>query len=543
MYVKASSAGFYIFDSMSKTRIWLLAVFTAVVLTALIVVQLSWITNAIRVQERQFRQLITESMDKIIGKLETYEILEDLQEEIDRDASFSRAEEPPKEPVTLGAGNLEFSEDGDLISSFDSTDYLGITIDTRIDLLSGDTVLYITENSIYGATSSPSHTRSAYSNSEIVTNYKELITNKRVFVERVFNRAVTGKGNVEDRISRLMLDTVIRNELRTIGEELEYEYAVRTENSGYVFQSRSFDSGNYAMTVTSQLFPHDIIPSPNFLVIYFPNQRNVVLKSIGIIAGTSMTIIFILLVVSMITILVIFRQKKLSDIKNDFINNMTHELKTPISTISLAAQMLADDTVPTDEKNLSNISRLIGEESRRLGNQVEKVLQMSILDEGQMELKIKPIKLNELIREVVDKMGLQFKLNNAGVELELTEKQDIVMADEIHITNVIYNLLDNALKYCRENPFIRIVTESRKNGIRLIVADNGIGIGNEHLKRIFEKFYRVPTGNLHNVKGFGLGLSYVKKVLEEHGGTISVESDLNRGTSFKIYLPYKNVKN
>ena len=255
-------------------------------------------------------------------------------------------------------------------------------------------------------------------------------------------------------------------------------------------------------------------------------------------AAASLLLTLALLVVSLITILVIFRQKKLSEIKNDFINNMTHELKTPISTISLASQMIEDSSVPMDEKTLAHVSGLIRDESRRLGNQVEKVLQMSIFDEGKIDLKLKPININELVNQVVGKMSLQIQQLGAKTELDLDQAAAPVLADEIHLTNVVYNLMDNALKYSGESPDIRITTRNKKSGIEFIISDKGIGITKENQKRIFEKFYRVPTGNIHNVKGFGLGLSYVKKIIDDHEGSIKVDSELQKGTSFIVFLPY-----
>ena len=523
---------------MSNRKIWLLTIFTALVLSALIIVQLAWIKNAIRVQEKQFKQLTNESMDRIIGNLEMSEALEDLQEEIDKENAFVIDDIPIDETVTLGAGDLSLMEDGEMIYGVGSSNQLGLTLDTRVDLLSGDTVLYVTDNSIYGANSSPSHTRSSLSNADIIAKYKDLISNKRILVERLLTNNIGFEGNIEDRISRLMLDTIIQNELKNFGEEIKYEYAVRNENSDYVFPSKNFNSESHASVSTRQLFPHDIIPTPNFLVLYFPNQRNFLLQSVSFIAGASLALTLILLIISLITILVIFKQKKLSEIKNDFINNMTHELKTPISTISLASQMLGDESVPMDSKALAHVSNLIKEESKRLGNQVEKVLQMSIFDDGKIDLSLKRLDTSSLISQIVDKMSLQINQNQAKVELDLQEEEGTVMADEVHITNVLYNLLDNALKYSGDDPIIRIVTRNKKAGVEIAISDNGIGISKENQKRIFEKFYRVPTGNLHNVKGFGLGLSYVKKVLEDHGGYIRVASEIKKGTAFKIFIPY-----
>jgi two-component system phosphate regulon sensor histidine kinase PhoR len=237
------------------------------------------------------------------------------------------------------------------------------------------------------------------------------------------------------------------------------------------------------------------------------------------------------------TILYVFRQKKLTEIRNDFVNNMTHELKTPISTISLASQMLGDTSLPPDRKNISQISRIISEESRRLGYQVEKVLQMAVFDKGQVKLRRKETDLHELIRNVAENYALQVKSRDGNIETSLEAENYILEVDSVHITNVLTNLVDNAMKYCSREPVIRISTRNSKQFLEIAIRDNGIGIGKQDQKRIFEKFYRVPTGNIHTVKGFGLGLSYVKKIIEEHKGTIDVESQLYEGSTFYIRLP------
>ncbi len=524
---------------MSNRKIWLLAIFTGLALSALIIVQFAWIKNAIRVQEMQFRQLSNDALDRIISTLETYEILEDLKEETDKENASLGEEISIDQPVTLGAGDINIADNGELFFNLDTNVNPGLSINTSIDLLTGDTILYVTDNSIYGANSSPSHTRSLISNSDIVSDYKDLISNKRIILERVFKKAVQFDGEIEDRIPRLMLDTVIRNELSDLGDEVKYEYAVRKGNLQYVFRSEEFNPESHAVKIAKQLFPHDISPRPEFLVLYFPNQKNILLRSVSFMAGASLMLTIGLLIVSLLTILVIFKQKKLSEIKNDFINNMTHELKTPISTISLASQMLGDETIPMDKKSLSHVSNLIKDESKRLAAQVEKVLQMSIFDEGKINLNFKHLLVNEMINKVVDKMSLQINQINAKVELDLASDDRSILADEVHVTNILYNLLDNALKYSGDKPIIRIQTRNKKAGIEIVVSDNGIGISRDNQKRIFEKFYRVPTGNLHNVKGFGLGLSYVKKVLDDHGGTIKVESEIRKGTIFQLFLPYK----
>jgi two-component system, OmpR family, phosphate regulon sensor histidine kinase PhoR len=233
----------------------------------------------------------------------------------------------------------------------------------------------------------------------------------------------------------------------------------------------------------------------------------------------------------------IMKQKKLAVIKNDFINNMTHEFKTPISTISLAVQVLKDDAIKKDENRLNRYIGIIQDENRRLGTQVEKVLQMALLDRGEVKLKLGMVNIHETIEQVLNNISVQIEQKDGIVNLELDADNPEIEVDEVHLTNIIYNLIDNANKYSPEKPEITIRTENVDNGLKISVLDKGIGMSKEQLSRIFEKFYRVPTGNLHDVKGFGLGLSYVKKMVESHNGSINVESKLGEGTVFEVVLP------
>ena len=238
----------------------------------------------------------------------------------------------------------------------------------------------------------------------------------------------------------------------------------------------------------------------------------------------------------------IFRQKKLTEIKNDFINNMTHEFKTPISTISLAAQMLNDPAVGKSPAMFKHISGIINDETKRLRFQVEKVLQMSMFDRQKTMLKKKETDMNELIAGVINTFNLKVEQYGGKIESELKADNAVVNVDEMHITNVIFNLMDNAVKYKKPDCpiMLDVKTWNEQGKLYISVQDNGVGMKKEDLKKIFDKFYRVHTGNLHNVKGFGLGLAYVKKIIQDHKGTIKVESELNVGTKFIIILPLNN---
>ena len=261
----------------------------------------------------------------------------------------------------------------------------------------------------------------------------------------------------------------------------------------------------------------------------------------GIMGGTSALITLFVLTLFSLALYIMFKQKRLSEMKNDFVNNMTHELKTPISTISLASQMLNDKTIPDEQKNLNHISRIIQTESKQLGFQVERVLQMAIFDHGQLKLKLEEVDVHDVIETVAQNFLLQ--ADKRGGELDFLPEAEnaVILGDSMHITNVVSNLIENAMKYTKDTPVIGISTRNESGDVVISVSDNGIGISKEDQKRIFDKFYRVPTGNVHNVKGFGLGLSYVKLIVEQHHGIIKIKSEPEKGSRFDIHLPLQDA--
>ncbi|MEX1191972.1 MAG: HAMP domain-containing sensor histidine kinase [Brumimicrobium sp.] len=250
-----------------------------------------------------------------------------------------------------------------------------------------------------------------------------------------------------------------------------------------------------------------------------------------------MIIVGLILIFFAFAVSVIIRQKRISEVKTDFINNMTHELKTPISTIGLSSETLLRENFSNNEERLKQYAGIIYKENKRLENQVERVLSIAKLDKNELVLKKTQISLHEIIEEAADSFRFHQLENGGKINLNLSAENDNVNADVVHITNILFNLIDNAVKYSKEIPEVTLRTENDKKGIYIFIEDKGIGIEKESLKHIFEKFYRVPTGNLHDVKGFGLGLYYVKTVVESHGGTINVKSQVGEGSTFKIWLP------
>ncbi len=349
---------------------------------------------------------------------------------------------------------------------------------------------------------------------------------------------------IRERIDSTYLEKILANAIDETGIKLDYKYAVTNANLGrekIIMGSPDYNPKKKD-EFNTRLFQYDFYGSkPNYLNIYFPKRSGYLLRATGFTIIPTIILTALLIGIFAYTIMVIFRQKKLSMIKNDFINNMTHELKTPISTISLASQMLEDGSVTNTPKTIEHISRVINQESKRLSFQVEKVLQMAVFNEGRLKFKFKEFDVNEMIKTVTANFELRVKNKNGTLITEITAEEPLVKGDEVHITNVIFNLLDNAVKYSKEIPEIKVKTENRKDFVVISVQDKGIGIPREHLNQIFDRFYRVPTGNVHNVKGFGLGLSYVKKIVDSHDGKIKVESSVNKGTKFSILFP--QIKN
>jgi two-component system phosphate regulon sensor histidine kinase PhoR len=279
----------------------------------------------------------------------------------------------------------------------------------------------------------------------------------------------------------------------------------------------------------------------HYFTVLFPNVEN---ASIEALPASNPPWFFVIIITCLslgffaYAVYIILQQRKLSDMKTDFINNMTHELKTPISTISLSSSTILRDELQNDPERLQKYASIIYKENKRLEKQVERVLSIAKLDKQEVQLRKENLDLHEIIRESTENFQLgQMELNDGKIELKLGANPCLVFADEVHLVNVIYNLMDNAIKYCSEKPEITVTTSNSKNGISLEISDNGIGIKRENQKYIFDKFYRVPTGDLHDVKGFGLGLFYVKEILERHGGSISLKSTYGKGTTFKIWLP------
>ncbi|MDD3527074.1 MAG: HAMP domain-containing sensor histidine kinase, partial [Bacteroidales bacterium] len=290
------------------------------------------------------------------------------------------------------------------------------------------------------------------------------------------------------------------------------------------------------------LYPYEFLPKPDYLMIYFPYEMRLILKQMAGIILISLLLIFIIIMLFIYVLKIIVWQRRLSEMKNDFINNMTHEIKTPIATISLASEAIRDEAIRRNEQLTDSYLKVIDDENNRLAGIAEKILQAAIIENENFRFNREKLNLHDMINVVVNNMTIQVEVKDGSLVFNPGAEKPLVSGDRMHLTNAITNLVDNANKYSPRRPRIRITTANYNDGVKICVMDNGMGISNENQKKIFDKLYRVPTGNVHDVKGFGLGLSYVKTIVELHGGRVTVESELKKGSKFCIYIPFSNKR-
>ena len=363
----------------------------------------------------------------------------------------------------------------------------------------------------------------------------------RMFTIVVNENSFETSQGLQDRLARTPIDSLLSVALLEQGIDLPYQYGVIDLRNDTLALANA--PGEYPPLKHSKyqvsLFEQDFLrKQPALLSVHFPDRNAFIWRQIAVNMGSSILLIAVILFCFVYAIRTILRQKKLSEIKNDFINNMTHEFKTPVATVGLAVEALQDASLGDMPELRQRYLQIIGEENRRLGMQVEKVLQIATLDRQELKLKLERTDVHAVIETAMEKINLQVAKREGTIRTQLEARPAEVDADPLHLTNIIFNLLDNANKYSLKEPDIEISTRNQKNGLWITVADRGMGMTREVINKIFDKFYRVPTGNLHDVKGFGLGLAYVKAMVEAHHGEIRVKSQPNEGSTFELFIPY-----
>ncbi len=533
---------------MNKKQLHILIIFMGISLLGIIAVQYVWIRNAIQIETDQFDHKVNAAMNSVIEKLEIQEAVLHITQNLDFDDTFleydiytndshiSRASKDIKaiKPIevicqsllldtTSDVGGMMFIT-GDSLLQTTSTVSADITIPSMV-----------IKNSINLDSKDSIRICLAESNK----TYKVVVKRIKNAIDQMVLEYTSDDDPIAKRLDMSSLDSLINSELKIQGIDLPNEYGVLLSNSDSLlpYHSSGFNKKYINTKYRLNLFPDDIYAKSAFLLVHFPGKQMHIVNSISLMLLGSIILTIIIILTFARTIFIILRQKKLSEIKSDFINNMSHEFKTPIATISLAADSISNPKVLSAKDKILYYTGIIKEENKRMNKQVENILQMSLLEKHNLELNINNYDIHSLIRTSIRNMSLQLEKNGGHIETRLEAEQHFFRVDDIHFLNIINNLLDNAIKYSQSTPEIIIRTKNENESLIISVEDKGIGMNKDVQKKVFEKFYRVTRGNIHNTKGFGLGLSYVKAVLLMFGGDIDLQSKAGEGSVFTISLP------
>lgn len=496
---------------------WMLTVVMSITFGALLYFQIMYLENMVKMREEQFTEGVMRSLNTTSEFLERQETLHFLEQDVNIIESSLY-------------DNYGESTDTNLKYSVENPDgtVTNYTLSSQVD-----------QNKNSQAINFPSATQNIGAR---YGSMQEVIRSQYLYQKGLLNEVIlsilrdSSTRPIMERADSTMIRNCLTAELANNGVSVPFAFAVVNPHNDMVYATEGYKTDMKDIYSIPLYNNTDVSYT---LCVEFPTKNTYIFKSVRFIIPT-LAFTVILLVIFVYTLILAFRQKNLAEMKADFVNNMTHELKTPISTISLAGQMLSEPSIRKSESSLTHLSEVIVEESKRLRFQVEKVLQLSVLDKTGSTLKFSVVNANSIINNVVNTFKLKVEKQGGTINANLDAIDADIKVDEMQFTNVIFNLLDNALKYMKEDeePNLEIYTaDISDKRLEIRISDNGIGIKKEDAKHIFEKFYRVSTGNRHDVKGFGLGLAYVQKMITAFGGTITVESEFGIGSTFIITLP------
>lgn len=555
---------------MNRLQINIIIFLMSVSLVGIIAVQLLWIRNAIEVKEAQFDHATFEAMNNAILQVESYDAAKYISNNVrfkseDEFNSFSLISGDSLFDIQLNDSVFEElifvgNENGETYSgtkvyfsvSLTDTAHFKIHSDDKKRIWSSHTEIIVVDDEKLHVVGEKLNTeKEKLRILDESTDVKKATTAERKksidYRFSTINRTVrqlvfeyaTEEESIKKRLNLAHVEKVISTELENKNLPLEFNYAITNDDldSVYIIKSEHFKDSDLNSKYKVNVFPHDLKQKSSFLVLSFPDKNVHLFNSVFFLSLGSLIFIIIIIITFSFTIYIILRQKKISEIKTDFINNMTHEFKTPIATISLAADSINNPKIIGNNKQVKFYTAIIKEENKRMNVQVENILQMSLIDKKELELNVKSHDVNTLLKKAIQNIQLHISEKKGSIDSHLKAFKTDIQVDEVHFINLINNLLDNAIKYTKGAPKILITTSDVKNELQINIHDNGMGMSADKLNKIFDKFYRVQTGNIHNIKGFGLGLSYVKAVLETFNGRIEVRSEIGKGSTFTIYLP------
>lgn len=509
---------------MKKSTIWIISIVMGISFIALLFMQLSYINSMVKMKREQFDESVNRSLYQASKNLELNETMMYLENDVNEVKKNSLF----KESVSTDSNGIVSQARTFSATGNDGTTYSSFTLKT--------TQTKAKDLSKFGWNGKKK-------SENVSTDIQDMVRTRYVYQKALLDEVIysilytASDRPLKERINFKHLDQDLRSELANNGIKIPYHFSVTTADGRIVYRCPDYVEDGNENTYTQVLFRNDPPSKMGLVTIHFPDMNQYIFSSVRFMIP-SLIFLAVLLITFIFTIYAVFRQKRISEMRNDFINNMTHELKTPISSISLAAQMIGDKDVVKNETMMNHVSKVVLDESKRLRMLVDKVLQMSMFDKAESVLKKTELDMNELIENVVETFKLKVDYSGGEITSQLNAENAMSYVDEMHLTNVVFNLMDNAVKYKRHDVPLKLDISTWNEGERLCisVADNGLGIKKDNLKKIFDKFYRVHTGNVHNVKGFGLGLAYVKKIVLAHGGTIRAESEYGKGTKFVITL-------
>jgi two-component system phosphate regulon sensor histidine kinase PhoR len=512
---------------MNKRRFTGLILLMVISLVAIIWVQATWIGNSIKVQNEQFDFFVINSLRNTAHSLETSRRMNFLNEMF---MSNYSALPGAVQRSALPGGHTE-----------------SLRVQSKTTSESDSVEIIVSQNN-----NPPVMMKVPRSEAESVTGqsiivgsdeYMRWMQQQSMEFQSMSNQLVSEMFVWEKnmKINKEELQNTLEGELAASGIDTPFEFAV--------FRGDSIVDGVYSRVKPKEfrespymvnLFSQGLLRKGETLSVVFPRKTNYVLGSMGLMLGGSGLFLMIIISTFALSLWFIIRQKKTSEMQADFINNMTHEFKTPIATISLAADTIANNRVISDEDKVRHFIGMIKKENSRMNRQVESILQIATLDKHEMDFDFKETDMHEVISQAIDTVEIQVADKEGVINRHLDARRSIITGDAEHLRNLVHNLLDNANKYSKGAPEITVSTHSNESGIFLSVEDKGIGMSKTVQHHVFERFYRETTGNIHNVKGFGLGLNYVKAITDAHGGTVTVESELGQGSIFTVFLPFNN---
>lgn len=525
---------------MNKKLFVLLVILMSLSLIGIIFVQVYWIRTSIANKEEQFSRTVTDVLAKVAGRVENREI----KEYSDRLAFLVDSLGSPKTTQfknflfvdrDLSSDEILFYSHGILEEDYRITATFFDTIDVGEDTTTFKKYTSKRTKAIFKEEYGLDDKRYYLNPIQKAEKIGGLSKIDKAVWEDVFMEYAKGRP-LHKRISKRELELLLSQELRNRNIAIDYEYGVYSQGYPTKIRSRKFRFSGLKM-YRAPIFKDSEGHSNFVLLLTFPSIKTFLFKSIMSMALLSLIFTLVIMIAYSSAIYQLIQQKRVSEIKSDFINNMTHEFKTPIATINLAVATLQNPKSIEDKEKVSRYLNMIQEENKRMNDQVENVLQISQLEKNQLNIPKNKINIHHLISEAIARIALIVSGRGGYVQPHLDAEKYEVWANSLHLTHVLVNILDNAVKYSPHSPKIDVFTEVIKNNIVVKVQDQGAGMNKSVLKKVFEKFYRESTGDLHNVKGHGLGLAYVKQIVEDHQGEVYIESEKGKGSTFFVKLP------